>query len=363
MTPRVMLVATHREILGGHSVQAEALLERLRSEGTVVSLLPINPRFPARLSRLRRVRYLRTLMNQALYLPSLRRFANFDVAHVFSGSYWSFLLASAPAMLAARTLGRRVVLHYHSGEADDHLERWSVLVHPWLRLAHQIVVPSEYLREVFERHGYRTRVIPNIVDVDGFGYRERVPLKPRLLSTRNLEPYYRIDVILRAFALVRSVYPEATLTVAGYGSEEGRLKRLAASLGESGISFAGRVEHEDMPSLYDRSDIYVNAPVLDNQPVSVLEAFASGLPVVSTSAGDLRFMVRDGETGFIALPEDPEDVARKILLVLRRTDHALPVVRNARRQVEKHLWPRVRNEWAEVYRGSISAAHIPAEVR
>ncbi len=358
-----MMVAADREILGGHSVQAEALVERLRGEGYAVSLLPINPRFPDSLSRLRRVRYLRTLMNQALYLPSLRRFADFDVVHVFSASYWSFLLAPAPAMLAARRLGRRVVLHYHSGEADDHLERWSVLVHPWLRLAHQIVVPSEYLREGFERHRYRARVIPNIVDIDGFGYRERVPLRPRLLSTRNLEPHYRIDVVLRAFALVRMVFPEATLTVAGYGSEEGRLKRLAASLGGTGISFAGRVEHEEMPSLYHRSDVYVNASVVDNQPVSVLEAFASGLPVVSTPAGDLKFMVRDGETGFLVPPEDPEELARRILLVLRRTDHALPVVRNARRQVEKHLWPRVRNQWGEVYRGSASPEPMAAEVR
>jgi glycosyltransferase involved in cell wall biosynthesis len=347
-----MMVAADGEILGGHSVLAEALLERLRSEGYGASLLPINPRFPEGLSRLRRVRYLRTVMNQALYLPSLRRVAECDVLHVFSASYWSFLLAPAPAMVAARRLGRRVILHYHSGEAEDHLERWSILVHPWLRLADQIVVPSEFLREVFERHGYLTRVIPNIVDVDGFRYRERAPLRPRLLSTRNLETHYRIDVILRAFLLVRCVVPEATLIVAGYGSQEDSLKRLAASLGSDGIVFTGRVEHGDMPSIYDRADVYVNASVVDNQPLSVLEAFASGLPVVTTATGDLRFMVRHEETGFVVPPGDPAEIARGILQVLRRPDHALPVVRNARREVEKHRWPRVRHDWAEVYRGA-----------
>jgi glycosyltransferase involved in cell wall biosynthesis len=349
---RVMMVAAGDEILGGHSVQAEALLDRLRLEGYGVSLLPINPKFPGRLSRLRRVRYVRTLMNQALYLPSLRRFADCDVVHVFSASYWSFLLAPAPAMVAARRLGRRIVLHYHSGEADDHLERWSILVHPWLRLADQIVVPSEFLREIFERHGYRARVIPNIVDIDGFRYRERDPLRPRLLSTRNLEAYYRIDAILRAFALVRRVLPEATLTVAGYGSEEAALKGLAGSLGSNGIVFTGRVEHRDMPSLYDRSDLYVNASVVDNQPVSVLEAFASGLPVVSTSTGDLKYMVREGVTGFLVPAAEPEEIARRVLQILRRPDHALPVVRSARREVEKHLWPHVRRDWAEVYGGA-----------
>src|SRR6185295_18331682 len=123
-----------------------------------------DPRFPAALRRLRSCPGLRTALNQALYVPSLRRLRRADVVHAFSASYFSFLLAPVPAMLLARALGKRVVLNYHSGEADDHLSRWGLLVHPWLRLAHEIVVPSEYLSEVFARHGYRTRVVPNIVD-------------------------------------------------------------------------------------------------------------------------------------------------------------------------------------------------------
>ena len=70
-------------------------------------------------------------------------------------------------------------------------------------------------------------MIRNVVDLSRFEYRERQPLRPRLLSTRNLEPYYRVDVILEAFALVKAQLPDATLTVAGYGSEEARLRRLA----------------------------------------------------------------------------------------------------------------------------------------
>jgi glycosyltransferase involved in cell wall biosynthesis len=107
-----------------------------------------------------------------------------------------------------------------------------------------------------------------------------------------------------------------------------------------------------MPSLYDRSDLYVNASVVDNQPISVLEAFASGLPVVSTSTGDLKYMVREGETGFLVPAAEPEEIARRVLQILRRPDHALPVVRSARREVEKHLWLHVRRDWAEVYGGA-----------
>ena len=130
------------------------------------------------------------MVNQALYLRSLVRLRNADVVHVFSASYWSFLLGPVPAMLAARLFGKRVLLNYHSGEAEDHLARWGIFVHPWLRFAHEIVVPSQYLRDVFARYGYRSRVVPNVVDLSRFRYRERIALRPRLLSTRNLESHY-----------------------------------------------------------------------------------------------------------------------------------------------------------------------------
>ena len=188
----IAMVAASLEILGGQGVQAISLMERLRAEGHSVCFLPINPVFPVGLRRLRRLPYLRTVINQVLYLPSLWSLRKADAVHVFSASYWSFLLAPAPAMLAARRFGKRVILNYHSGEAEDHLQHWGKLVHPWLKLADEIIVPSDYLREVFARFGYRARVIRNVVDTTRFSYRERSPLRPRLLSMRNFEPHYRV---------------------------------------------------------------------------------------------------------------------------------------------------------------------------
>ncbi len=295
------------------------------------------------------MRYVRTCANQMLYLPSLARLASVDVVHVFSASYWSFLLAPVPAMIAARAMGKRVVLHYHSGEADDHLSHWGPLVHPWLRLAHEIVVPSEYLRTVFARHGYPARVIANVIDLSRFRYRDRVPLRPRLLSTRNLESYYRVDVILEAFARFRAVEPSATLTVAGFGSEENRLRRLAAALAGDAITFVGKVDPEHMPALYADADIFLNASVVDNQPVSILEAVSAGLPVVSTGAGDIPFMVRHGETGLLVPPVDPQALADAVVMLWRDPDRARHMARQARQDVTKHTWPAVRDAWAEAY--------------
>ena len=349
--PRVTLVAASLEIMGGQSVQAQALLGELRREGYTVSFLPVNPVFPVPFRWLRGLRYVRTLLNQILYLPSLIALRRTDVVHVFSASYWSFLLAPVPALLAACLFGKRSVLHYHSGEAEDHLSRWGLLVHPWLRLADEIVVPSRYLQDVFARHGYRTRVVRNVVDVMRFAYRERTHLRPRLLSVRNLERPYRVDTVIEAFALLKERYPDATLKVAGYGSEEPCLHALVASLGVDGVDFLGRVEPATVPELYAGADIFLNAAVVDNQPVSVLEAFAAGLPVVTTDTGDIAAMTCHGEAGLLVPAANPRAMAQAVTALLDNPHRALELTRRAKAEVERYTWPWISAEWAAVYRG------------
>ncbi|HEV3215245.1 MAG TPA: glycosyltransferase family 4 protein [Vicinamibacterales bacterium] len=368
MHPKIGLVAPSLDILGGQGVQACALMDCLATEAYEVAFIPINPRFPSRLQWVRRLRGARTALNESLYASSLARLQHVDVVHVFCASYWSFLLAPVPAILAARILGKRVILNYHSGEAEDHLAHWGPLVHPWLRLVDEIVVPSEYLREVFARHGYRVRVIPNVIDTLGLRYRERSPLRPRLLSARNLERHYGVDVILTAFALIKHRYPDATLIVAGYGREERALRRLAAALGVDGISFVGRQEPLEMAALYAGADVFVNASVVDNQPLSVLEAFAAGLPVVSTSTGDLKNMIGRGghmpvsprtttfvrgDSGLIVPCGDPAAIAAAVAALLEDPDSALAMVRRARQKVDAYTWPYVREAWAATYESGV----------
>ncbi|MEX0902955.1 MAG: glycosyltransferase family 4 protein [Pseudohongiellaceae bacterium] len=350
----IALVAPSLDILGGQGVQAKDLADALAGEGFEVLFIPINPRFPPGMGWLRRIPFLRTLVNQLLYLPALRELRRADVVHVFSASYWSFLLSPVPAILASRLFNKRVVLNYHSGEAQDHLGKWGVLVHPWLRMVDKIVVPSTYLAKVFAGFGYQTRVIRNIVDTSLFQYRDRSPLQPRLLSSRNLEPYYRVDNTLRAFALVQRKRPDATLTVVGYGSEEEQLRQWVRANRVANVRFAGRVEPEQMPAIYDEADIFINSSVVDNQPVSILEAFAAGLSVISTPTGDIPSMVKRGLTGEIVPQDAPEVMAEAILKLLENQSQAAAMRNRARTEVEKYTWPSVSSEWAELYsRGGV----------
>ncbi|HEY7792304.1 MAG TPA: glycosyltransferase family 4 protein [Vicinamibacterales bacterium] len=353
---RVAIVAPSLAILGGQGVQAHILIEHLRADGFQVDLLPINPVFPPALSGLRQVPYLRTVLNEAIYIPRLSAVRRADVVHVFSASYWSFLLAPVPALIAARLAGRPVVLHYHSGEADDHLTHWGPLVHPWLRLVDEIVVPSVYLQEVFAKHGYPSRVIRNALDVSAFPYRERIALQPRLLSVRNLEQMYGVDQTLRAFAYVKAKWPHATLTIAGYGSEERRLRDLAATLRLDGVRFVGRVEPAKLPRLYDEADIFLNSSTIDNQPVSILEALACGLPIVSTPIGDIPAMLRHGHAGILVPPGDPEAMAAAVDTLLTHPGRVRAVTRAGIDEVERYNWMNVRDDWTTLYHAMATSA-------
>jgi glycosyltransferase involved in cell wall biosynthesis len=350
---RLCIVAPSLEIVGGQAVQADRLKAGLREvEWLEVSFLPINPRLPMPLKLLQAVKYLRTLFNLAVYVATLfGRLWKYDVIHIFSASYFSFVLAPTPAILIGRLYGKEIVLNYHSGEAEDHLRRWKRTAIPTLRLADVIVVPSDYLVEVFGRLGLRALAIANSVEREDVANRMRPLGPPVFLANRNLERHYNVGCVLRAFAIIQLSLPEARLIVAGDGREKTRLQALAEQLGLKNVEFVGRVAPDEMVRLYDRATIYLNASNVDNMPLSIIEAFAAELPVVSTSAGGIPYVVEDGKTGLLVPRNDHESLAAAALRLVTEPRLAAQLVEEGRKRWrERYHWLAVRSEWLELYR-------------
>jgi L-malate glycosyltransferase len=348
---RVLIVAPSLDILGGQAVQAKRLLDGFSQEPSLeISFLPINPRLPGPLRKLQAIKYLRTIVTSILYwMMLLARVRSYDLIHVFSASYWSFLLAPAPAILAARLYGKKVLLNYHSGEAEDHLNRWRATTLPIMRLVDKIVVPSAYLVEVFRRFSLPAEAVPNTIDLAHFAYRERKQLRPILLSNRNLEAHYNVECVLQAFALIQKEMPEAQLIVAGDGSRRSDLHTLAVKLGLKEVEFAGKVAQEKMPSLYHRADIFINASDIDNMPLSHIEAFACGLPVVTTDAGGIPYIVTNDRNGLMVARRDHQALAAGVLRLLNDRELAGRLTRTAQRDCDQYTWASVRNGWLKAY--------------
>jgi L-malate glycosyltransferase len=350
---RVLLVGPSTDILGGQAVQLERLLARFREEPELeVGFVPVNPRLPGPLRRLQAIKYVRTLATSLAYWWLLaRRVPRYDIIHIFSASYTSFVIAPTPALLVAKLCGKKTVLNYRSGECEDHLRRWRRTALPTVRRFDLIAVPSGYLVDVFARFGFEARAVFNFVDTRRFRFRERKPLAPRFLSNRNHEPLYNVAMALRAFALVQARHPAASLTVVGDGSQRQSLEQLARELGLRNVRFVGRVPNEQMPAFYEGADIYLNTPDIDNMPGSIIEAYAAGLAVVTTDAGGVPYIVRDGATGLVVPRGDHERMAEAALRLLADDELAQRLMTKARDECRKYSWEAVRGEWLKLYRG------------
>ena len=349
---RVLLVAPSLDILGGQSRQAVRLRTGLEREPELdVGFLPHNPRLPGILRSLQKIKYVRTIVTTLLYVAMLLwRVRKYDIIHIFCASYYSYSLCAIPALFISRLYGKKSIINYRSGEAEDHLENWSTAV-ATLRWAGKIVVPSGYLVEVFARHGLKATAIYNIVELDRFTFRERQPLRPVFLTSRLLEPLYNVPCVLRAFAIIQERYPDAKLTIAADGYLRNDLENLARELKLRNAEFIGFVKFEDMPALYDAADIYLSATSIDNMPSSLTESMACGLNVVTTDGGGaIPYIMTNEVTGLIVNRDDHKALAAAAIRLLNDNEFALKLVRNAHESSKKFTWPHIRDEWLALYR-------------
>ena len=363
-TLKVLVIAPSLDILGGQAVQATYLLRQLSNEPHLeISFLPINPRLPGLLGKLQAIKYVRTVVTSIFYIAALlARVRSYDVIHIFSAAYLSFIISQTPAILVAKLYRKKIILNYRSGEAEDHLRRWKSAV-ATMRLVDMIVAPSGYLVDVFGQFGFKARSIPNMVDTGSFCYRERRQFRPLFLSNRNLEPMYNVGCILRAFALIQGRYPEARLTVAGDGSQRMKLERLAKELRLRNTEFLGRVANERMAGLYAEADIYLNSSNIDNMPGSIIESFSCGLPVVTTKAGGIPYIVKDGETGLMVEPGDHEGIARSAMRLIEEEGLGERIAARGREECEKYGLEAVRDEWVKLYQELGDRARVEDEQR
>ena len=315
-----------------------------------ISYIPHSPTLPKPLQFLQRIKYVRTVVNTLSYwFMVVTRLWKCDVVHAYSASYWSYLLSVVPVVLIGKLYGKRVLLNYHSGEADDHLRNWKLTAIPVLKLADLIVVPSGYLVDVFATFGLTARPIFNVVELEVFTYRERVPIRPVFFTSRLHEPLYNVPCVLRAFSRVQKVYPEASLVVAGDGWMRPQLEALAAELGLRNTTFVGRVPWGDMPAVYDAADIYLTATNIDNMPGSVIECLSCGLPVVTTDAGGVPYIVTNDETALIVPRDDDAQMAKQAIRLLTDSELVLRLARNGRESCRKFTWLAVRERWLDAY--------------
>lgn len=346
---------------GGMANQTQQLAELLRSEGLAVSLLQTNAAYrPQWVSGLP---FTRALFRLIPYLYDLWQLAGrTDLIHIMANSGWSWHLFAAPAVWIAKIRKVPVVVNYRGGEADTFLAKSVRSVRITMRQTSALIVPSGFLQAVFARFNMPASVVPNIIDVARFNNSApRRAIRRHLLVPRNLEPIYDNESAIMAFSIVHRSYPDATLTIAGSGPLAESLAVLAETLGLAGaVIFAGRLDRDAMAQAYRAADIAINPSLVDNMPNSVLEALASGVPVVSTNVGGVPFIVKDEQTALLVAPKSPAAMAKAILRLMDDAALSDKLIDNGLVEVQKFTWPQVWPLLSEVYGKARHLTCLPA---
>ncbi|MCK5023730.1 MAG: glycosyltransferase family 4 protein [Candidatus Aenigmarchaeota archaeon] len=242
----------------------------------------------------------------------------------------------------------------HGGSLPQRMDRSPHMTKAILANAHAIVTPSRYLQEEIEQRGYESALIPNTIPVAEYRFKERRVLRPRLFFVRAFAGLYNPQMALYVLKALLKDYPEAELCMVG-PDKDGTLndcKTLAKDLGiEKKVMFPGRLSKAEWHKLSEEYDVFINTTNKDNTPVSVIEAMALGLPVVSTNPGGVSYLIDDGKDGLLVDCDDVNTMVKQINRLLKRDEKALSIARVARTKAEGFDWECVKERWESLLSG------------
>lgn len=221
------------------------------------------------------------------------------------------------------------------------------------------VSPSVYLQERFRRDGYCVEYIPNFIDLSDYPLKTRDVCRPRLLWVRSFHRIYNPTLAVDILQQLRTKHVDAELCMVG-PDKDGSLNKVRQRADQRGVSdsltITGRLDKKDWVLLAGDYDIFINTTDFDNHPVSVIEAMALGLPLVSTNVGGLPYLIENGNDGILVPPQDANAFVEAIEGLLQSPGKAMRLAHEARRKVEGFDWNILRDEWLRVLRAAMRPA-------
>ena len=213
------------------------------------------------------------------------------------------------------------------------------------------IAPSNYLKNAFEKKGYETLFIPNVLEIKKYHYKKRIDFNPYLLYVRAFNRLYNPKLAVSVLAKLKDTYPNAKLCMVG-PDKDGSLQEcenLALSLGvKNSIDFKGMLQKKEWHKLSEDYDIFINTTNFDNTPVSILEAMALGLPVISTDVGGIPYLIEDSVTGILVSSNDIQGMVNRIVKYLDAQKDLQYIAQNARKKVEYFDWNTVKQRWIDI---------------
>ncbi len=258
--------------------------------------------------------------------------------------YYAFIVSQL-----ARFFKIKYIPILHGGNLPYRIEKSSFLSNLIFKNSYYNVAPSQYLEEAFKVKGYTTVCIPNTISIENYKFKERETLAPKLLWLRSFKHLYNPMLAIEVLYLVKKEFPTASLCMVGPEKDNSFLevKKITEKLNllES-VEFTGVLSKEKWHQKAMDLDIFINTTNFDNTPISVIEAMALGLPVVSTNVGGLPYLIEHDVDGILVNKESPEAMAKAILKVIKENN--LSLAKNARAKAESFAWSTIKEKWHSI---------------
>jgi glycosyltransferase involved in cell wall biosynthesis len=275
----------------------------------------------------------------------------YDVAQVDVYSGPAFFWAEAVCGVLRRAR-KPYILTLHGGGLPEFAGRWPSRVRRLLQSAVIVTAPSLYLKTRLNQYCNEIRLVPNAIDCTAYRARTRRQAAPQLVWIRAFHNVYNPVLAVHVVAGLAPEFPELQLTMVG-PDKDGTLahaRQLARELRvDERITFQGRVPKLEVPEWMDRGDIFLNTATVDNTPVTVLEAMASGLCIVSTDVGGLPFMLKQGENALLVRGDGPSAMMAAIRRVLQEPQLSEKLSLGAQAAAREYDWPYVLNTWENLF--------------
>jgi len=280
------------------------------------------------------------------------RRGNYQTAQVdvFSGPAFAWAESVCTILRLAQ---RNYILTLHGGNLPQFAERWPNRVRRLLNSAWRVTTPSLYLKEKLRRYRADLLVLPNPIAIDSYIFRLRKRPAPSLVWLRAFHRIYNPQLAPQVMKFLHASYPKASLRMIGPDKGDGSLndtRQIALDLGISKwIKFLGKIPKCQVPASLQAADIFINTSNADNTPISVIEAMASGLCIVSTNVGGIPYLLEHEKDALLVPPDDPDAMASAICRLMEEPELAETLSVNARKKAEQFDWSKILPQWHQLF--------------
>jgi glycosyltransferase involved in cell wall biosynthesis len=274
-----------------------------------------------------------------IYLPT-------DIIHVDVFSDKAFY-STFFSVLIGKARNKRVYLNLHGGKLDKFYNSNKRLADLVFKRADRIFTPSNYLKNFFSKKGYSIEYLPNSIEMKKFPFKEKSTNTYRILWVRAFSHIYNPELAIKVLHHVKQKYPEATLTMIGPDKGElQKVKQLIEKLNLGNyISILGSIPNDELYTYYHTHDVFLNTTSYESFGLAVLEAAASGIPIVSVPAGELPLLWTHDENILLAKDWDELNLTKEIMRLLEDPILSKEISRNARLKSEQYDIGEIKKMW------------------